>query len=350
MFLGHALLAFALATLVADWRGWSARRALTLGVVTGAFAAIPDVDVAYAAFALDFGGLTPGAMAQPSTFWDATRDVHRTMTHSLVISILAGPAFGLWAVTETGSRNSRIAGRGVAVVVLAGLIGVAYLTSGPLGGVVMSMFAVAGVGVAALCRLATDLPARTVGLAATAGLLSHPWGDLVTGAPPRLFYPFDARVLDARVLLHGDPTVHLLGAFALELATIWLAALAIAHVADRSWPSLVDRRAGIGVAYGVAAVAMAPPTLDVSYHFVFSILSVGLLCGGVSARSAAVSIPRRLRRQFDFRPLSSATPASRTAVGVRDHALGVAVTSLAGITAALASYVLVYAALAASIA
>jgi len=326
VFLGHALLAFALATLIADWRGWTARRALTLGLVAGAFAAIPDVDVAYAAVALDVDALNAASVTQPSTFWDATRDVHRTMTHSLVVALLAGPAFGLWAVKRTGSPLTRAAGRGVSAVALAALVGAAYAVSGPLGGVVMGMFAVAGVGVATLCRITTDFPARTVALAATAGLLSHPWGDLVTGKPPRLFYPFEVGVFDGRVLLHGDPTIHLLGAFAIELSVAWLAAVAIARVAGFSMGELIDRRALAGAAYGVAAVAMAPPTLAVSYHFVFSILSVGVVCAGVSTRPTAIPSAAELRRQFGRHPLLLSTTF----------------TALTGVTAALVGYAAVY--------
>lgn len=340
MFLGHALLAFALAALLADWRGWHARRALTLGLVAGAFAAVPDIDVAYAAVALDFGGLTAESVARPSTFWDATRDIHRAMTHSLVVSVLAGPAFGLWSVRKTGSPVARAIGLVVGAATLAGLVAIAYLSSGPLGAVVMSLFVVVGVGVAVLCRVATDLSARTVGIAATAGLLSHPWGDLVTGEPPQLFYPLSVHVFDSRVMLHGDPTVHLLGAFALELAVIWLAAFAVARVTDHSLARLVDRRSSIGVAYGVAAIVMAPPTLDVSYHFVFSIVGVGLICGGFSARPLVARSATELRRQFVSVVFDG--PFGRPVDDVSASSLGVTLTALAGVTAALGGYVTVY--------
>ena len=341
VFLGHALLAFALAALVADWRGWHARRALTLGLVAGAFAAVPDIDVAYAAVALDFGGLTAESVARPSTFWDATRDVHRSMTHSLVVSVLAGPAFGLWAIKKTGSPLARAVGPGIGSAVLAGLITIAYLSSGPLGAIVMGLFAVVGVGVAVLCRVATDFSARTVGLAATAGLLSHPWGDLVTGEPPQLFYPLSVHVFDSRVMLHGDPTVHLLGAFTLELAVVWLAAFAVARVTDHSLARLVDRRSSVGVAYGVAAIVMTPPTLDVSYHFVFSIVGVGLICGGFSARPLVARSATELRGQFVSLVFDG--PLGRPVDDVSASSLRVALTALAGVTAALGGYATVYA-------
>ena len=345
MFIGHALLAFALATLIADRLGWPARRALTLGLVTGAFAAIPDVDMAYAAVAIDIANLTVDELTRPSTLWGATRDVHRAMTHSLAVSVVAGTAFGLWAVRGSGAgpsrepgsgssrsanpRSGRIAtvSHGVAAVVFVALVVGSYAASGTLGGIVMGSFVAVGVGITTLCRARTAFSGRTVGIAAVAGLLSHPWGDLVTGEPPKLFYPFDVRFLDGRVLLHGDPTVHLLGAFTLELAVVWLAAIAVAVVTGRSWRRSIDRRAALGGVYGVAAVAMAPPTLEVSYHFVFSILSVGLVCGGLSARARSASPVAALRDRLD-------PPVSL---------LGVVFTVLGGVTVALAGYVAVYA-------
>lgn len=328
MFIGHALLAFALATVVADRWGWPARRALTLGLVAGAFAAIPDVDMVYAAVALDVGQLTTEELTRPSTLWGATREVHRVMTHSLAISAVAGAAFGLWAVRrdDLGSGRRAAVSHGIAAVVLAVLVAGSYAASGLLGGIVMGSFVVVGVGIATLCRVRTGFSGRTVGIAAIAGLLSHPWGDLVTGEPPKLFYPFDVQFLDGRVLLHGDPTVHLLGAFTLELAVIWVAAITVAVVTGRSWTRSIDRRAGLGVAYGVAAVIMTPPTLEVSYHFVFSILSVGLVAGGLSARAESRSPIAELRDRID--------PPTST--------LGIVFTVLGGITAALVGYVVVY--------
>lgn len=339
MFLGHALLAFAVAALVADWRGWSARRALAVGLVAGAFGALPDVDVAYAAVALDLFAVT--ADADPEAFWDATREIHRTVTHSLVVAAVAAPAFGLAAVRSPESSGIRWGSRIVAVGALASLVGVAYGTSGVPGGMVMGLFALTGFAVGLLCPRLTDLGPRTVSLAALAGLALHPWGDLVTGSPPGLFYPFEFGLFGGRVLLHGDPTLHLLSAFALELATVWFAAIAVSEVLDLSWRGLIDRRAGFGVAYGVAAVVLVPPTLAVSYQFVFSILSVGLVIGIVSLYSADVGLPTAPQRRA-LLPLGFQRPAIP---GVSEEVLdvfGVVLTALASISFALVSYGAVY--------
>jgi hypothetical protein len=69
MFVGHALLAFALvggaAALLRD-----RRTALRLGVVAAAFATIPDVDMSYALVGLT--GVDGGALAAAGAFWEAS--------------------------------------------------------------------------------------------------------------------------------------------------------------------------------------------------------------------------------------------------------------------------------------
>jgi membrane-bound metal-dependent hydrolase YbcI (DUF457 family) len=351
VFVGHALLAFALAVFLADRRDWPAERALTLGVVAGAFAALPDVDVAYALVAIDGGRLV--GSADPEAFWDATRAVHRSMTHSLVVAIVAGPAFGFAAVRGTGARP-RIA-RSIAAVVLGAIVAAAIVASGPLGGAVMGAFALVGAGIATLVRRRTALSPRLVAIAATGALLTHPWGDLTTGRPPRLAYPFEILPIEGRVVLHADPTIHLLEAFALELAVVWLAIAAAARVTDRSLGDLADRSAAIGAAYGIGAVVMIPPTLSVSYHFVFSILSVGCLCGALSwRRSPRVWASRSLIPSFrsvsrlpfatgSRRSDAVSTLAPRPRVPTADAAFGFAVTATTAITVALGCYAAVYA-------
>ena len=243
MFVGHGLLVFALATFAAAWRGWPPRRAVTLGVVVGAFATLPDIDVVYAPIAIDGGRFLGGGSVRPDAFWAAANSVHRSMTHSLVVAAIAGPALGAWS-----SGTERRIPRGLALAALVSLVAVAVAVSGALGGIVMGAFVGGGLAAASACRRWTDLSPGLVGLAATAGLASHPWGDLLTGQPPQLFYPFDTGALSARLVLHSDPTLHLLGAFAIELATIWLAAIAVVRVTDRSWRVFSGSSALPGVA------------------------------------------------------------------------------------------------------
>ncbi|AGB32087.1 membrane-bound metal-dependent hydrolase [Natrinema pellirubrum DSM 15624] len=322
MFVGHALLAFAVAALVADWRGWAPQRALLVGAIAGAFATIPDIDVAYALVGLLEWQAGDGALGASTAFWDASRGVHRSVTHSLVVGAVAAPAFGLLAVRGYSPRVRLV--RSVGIAVLAALVAIAFVWGGPIAALVTGLFAVSGGLVSRTIARRSRVSPATVGLAALWGLWSHPWGDLATGSPPDWFFPFDAAVLESRLVLHPDPTLHLLGAFAIELATIWLAAAVLCRLTDRSVVATVNRRAAVGVAYGLAALAVTPPTLEVSYHFVFSILGVGLVCGAIRE-----------------------TPTSTTVASVRglpelETLLEAGVTALAAVTVALVAYSSVY--------
>jgi len=321
VFVGHGLLVFALAVVAAERRGWAPRRALTLGVAAGGFAALPDIDVVYALVAIDGGRFLGGGSVRPDVFWDAANSVHRSMTHSLLVAAVTGPAFGAWSSRATGR-----AVRGLALVVLVGVVAVAVAVSGALGGIVMGAFVAGGVAVATGCRRWTDLPPWQVGLAATLGLASHPWGDLLTGQPPQLFYPFDTGVLSARIVLHADPTLHLLGAFAVELGTVWLAAIAVVWVTGRSWRTFSRPAAALGATYGLAAPVLVPPTLETSFHFVFSIIGLGAGCAVLSW----------------YRSGAGSTPAAATDGGTERSAFDFGAVGLAGTTVALVGYALVY--------
>ncbi|WP_222918987.1 metal-dependent hydrolase [Natrinema sp. SYSU A 869] len=323
MFIGHGLLAFAVAAFAADWRGWEPRRALLVGAVAGVFATIPDIDIVYALVGLLEWQAADGALGASTAFWDASRDVHRSVTHSLVVGAVAAPAFGLLAARSSSDRA--LFARVAAIGLLAALVAIAFVWDGPIAALVMSLFAASGLLVARGVARASTLSPATVAIAALWGLWSHPWGDLVTGSPPDWFFPFPSPVLESRLVLHSDPTLHLLGAFGIELATIWLALAVVCRLTDRSIFAAIDRRAGIGVVYGVAALAVTPPTLAVSYHFVFSILGVGLLCGVVR------ETPSLARSRASYR--GSPSP---------DGVLEIALTALAAVTVALVAYATVY--------
>jgi membrane-bound metal-dependent hydrolase YbcI (DUF457 family) len=269
MMVGHAMLAFAIGTAAAA-RYWSGERALAFGVVAGAFATLPDVDMLYAAFGVAQAGFVgiDGVWDVSATFWGSSELVHRAVTHSLVVGTVAAVAFA-------GSVVER--GRWVAAMLLVGLAAVAVAESGLLGGAIMLAFLVGGGTIAVVTVRTTDLGPRALLAAGLLGLLSHPFGDVFTGGPPRFFYPFDVVVLTERVTILADPTLNLLAIFAIELATLWLAGSVYLRVTDRGLLTHIDARAAVGVAYALAVVLMPAPTLQVSYHFVFSILALAIV-------------------------------------------------------------------------
>lgn len=270
MMIGHAALAFALAAWAAVTVGVSRERALLFGVVAGAFATVPDVDMGYALVGLA-SAVTSGSATFPEVFWETGNVVHRGLTHSLVVGGFAAVLFGLVAYR---GRPRRLAVAGLAGAVLVTLARLGALEAG-----VLALFALAGTLVAVGARRVGLAPGAVLA-AALVGVLSHPFGDLFTGTTPTLLAPFDVRLLPDRVLLSSDPTLQLLGSFALELATVWLAVVVYLGLRDRRAREYVHRRAVLGAGYAGIALALPAPTLAVSYHFVFSLLAVGLV--GVS--------------------------------------------------------------------
>lgn len=279
MFVGHAFVAFALGATVSARLGLTRYRALQFGLVAGAFAVVPDVDILYAVFGMlqaDPGGV----WAATAAFWDSSRAVHRAMTHSLVLAAPAAIGFALAA----GRRRVRL----TAALPLAGLVALGWLLEGALAAAMLLLFAGAGVAVA---RLASreGLAPRSVLAAAVVGLGTHPFGDLFTGSPPPLFYPIGTGMFGERVALLADPTLNLLAVFGLELATIWVGVFVAARLVGWSPLGAIDPRAGVGVLYGAAAFVLPAPTLETSYHFVFSVLAVG----SVGAAPLAGRLDRR---------------------------------------------------------
>jgi membrane-bound metal-dependent hydrolase YbcI (DUF457 family) len=310
MFIGHAALAFGAVALVAMALGVSRERAAVLAVASGLFAMVPDVDMAYALVGL-VGANPTNPMAAAESFWGASTVVHRAVTHSLVVAVPAAAAFAL------APTHRRVAAAG-----FAGIVALTWLASGPLAAVILALFAAAG-WLVAVGGYDAGLRARSLFTVALVGLASHPFGDMLTGEPPRLFYPLDAVLFESRIALSADPTLHLLGAFGVELAAIWLAVVAALRLTDRRLAAHVNPRATLGVGYATAALVLQPPTLDVSYHFVFSVVAMGAV--GVVPAPTRQSIPLPTRE-------SIALPAPSTA----------AITGLAAVTLAGAAYTVAY--------
>lgn len=340
MMVGHAMVAFALAALGARALGWAPERALGAGTVAGAFALVPDADMAYAVTGL-VGADASGVFVLTNSFWGASTEAHRTATHSVVLAVPAAVGFALWTVHDRLARAGSLA-------LLSGVVAVAFVASGHLDAFVVVVFCVVGLGVAtAVDRAGTLSPAGVLATALVA-LVTHPFGDLFTGSPPALLFPFEAGALDGLVTLHPDPTLHLLGAFGLELAAVWLAGAVYLGFTGTSVRGTVDRRAALGVCYGVAALVIPPPTLEVSYHFVFSVVAVGLVLTLPELRELGVGTVvggPSYRAETDGGVAGGSVPDPSVRerwYERRSAALSVLLTGTAAVTAAWAAYLLGY--------
>ena len=326
MFVGHALAAFAVVALLSRRRGAAPARALTVGAVAGLFAAVPDVDIVYALVGVASGlAADAGALALAETFWATGNVVHRTVTHSVVVAPVV--ALAVW-----GWVDGRPVARLAALALAAGLLAVATSVGGALAGAVTVAFVAAALALAAGVRRRTALSPRTIAVLALVGIVSHPFGDVFTGEPPALLHPLGPEVLTARVTLSADPTLHLLGAFAVELATVWAAVIVWSRLrAERDGRPVgrlgaaegVDLRAVAGTGYAAGAFVIPAPTLELSYPFVLSVVAVG----------AVGAVPVRLRRRgrAAFAP-EFARPGAERAL----------FTGLTAVTLAAGAYLLTY--------
>ncbi len=281
MIAGHAPLAFALVAVVAQALGRSPERAMRLGLVAAGFALVPDVDMVYAAAGL-LGANPLGVWEAVDAFWSSSKLVHRGLSHSLVMGVPA--VFGFALVTTDRFRR-------VGSVPLAAIVIISVLAAGLLGGVIMGLYVAVGLAVVRL-GMALGLGPRAVLATAVVGIGTHPFGDVFTGTPPAFLAPVPIDLLTERIVLNPDPTLNLLSIFGLELLSLWAAVVVVADIRDWSVPDRIDWRAAAGAGYGAAALVMPAPTLDVSYHFVFSVLAVGSI--GVAPLGRRMTLDRTL--------------------------------------------------------
>ncbi|MFB6267463.1 MAG: metal-dependent hydrolase [Halodesulfurarchaeum sp.] len=309
MFVGHAAIALAVAGGIALLGGLPRDRALAVACLAGLFATLPDVDMFFALSGLLRAEGT-GPLALAAGFWRASVPVHRSVTHALPVAI--GVAVGASLMTGDGrlfprwgfhrgpprfsrpvlqrptSRVRSISLLAGAAVLTATLLAIRVAGS-PLDLLVGVIF-VAGAVLLARGAAGWGVGRTWILGSALVGLVSHPFGDLLTGHPPRLLFPLDVTVLDARVVLSADPTVHLLGAFFVEVAAIWLGIGALATLARVELGAYLEPHAVLGVGYGLLVAVFPPPTLETSYHFVFSVLAMGGL-GVLPGRARLPHLP-----------------------------------------------------------
>ncbi|XGI84284.1 metal-dependent hydrolase [Halorutilales archaeon Cl-col2-1] len=313
MFVGHAALAFAVAAGVTVAAGWDRDKALRLGVVAAAFGAVPDVDMAYAVLGFLGSGSIWGGV---ESFWEHSTVTHRGITHSLIVGTVAAFGFG-------AAARSLL----VSTVVLGSLVVGGVALGGSLTGGVALLFGLVGGGIGVVAS--REFTARTVTGAAVLGLITHPFGDIFTGETPDFVYPLGFELFEDRVVLVSDATLNLLGVFLLELSVIWLGVYVYSRLRRRSVRSDIDLRALAGVFYVLAVPVISPPTLDRSYHFVFTAVSVGVV-GSLPLSTSTL-------------PSSVSDNELKNPIGIdADSVYSATVTGLTGVTVAVLAYAVGY--------
>ena len=326
--MGHSLLAFALGALLARRAGVRPSLVLPIGLLAGGFALLPDVDAAYTVYAVLQTG-PENLFPTPRYVWtaDAWR-VHRALTHSLVVGVVASLGVGALGFALGRRRDSprgwtkspAVVAGGVAGLAGLGAILAAGVTTDGAAGLATAGLYVVGALLLAAVAVERGVPARWLGGAAAVGLLTHPFGDLFMGRPPAFLFPRSSTPPIGKLAVAADPTVNLVALFGLELALAWAAVWTLAT--ERGWRvrDAVAPEAVLATGFAGATLVIQPPTLAIAYHFAAGTIATGLVLGVVPGvvRGRRTTDPRRI-----------------------DHGVA-AVTALSAVTLAVAAYLLAY--------
>jgi hypothetical protein len=264
MIAGHFFLAFSAASLAAFFWGYEGEKALKIGAAAGLFAVLPDIDIIYAFKELI--EITSGFYTFSDSFWDASRQTHRGLTHSLLVSLISVAGFSSYYMT----RNRVLAAVFVFVVSSA-----AFLLDGAISAIVMMAFLFTGMIITQKLRDSFDF--KEFIAVSTTGLLTHPFGDVFTGVPPDFLYPLPLNIFESRVVFFGDASLNFLTVFGLELFFIWSAILAYIYMMDKKMLEELTMLSALGLIYGFSSFLISSPSLSTSYTFVFSILAFSIL-------------------------------------------------------------------------
>ncbi|WEL19619.1 metal-dependent hydrolase [Candidatus Nanohalococcus occultus] len=269
MIVGHFFLAFTLAALVALKAGLDVGKALAIAFTAAAFSIVPDIDIVYALTAVSM--FMEGTSVFVETFWKSSSQIHRGITHSLITGIIG-------AATSTLCFKTKNLDLEIFTVFTSFAVGIT------LGGFVTGFVLVLYVFSALfLARFTSDrLTVKWFFIAAFIGLISHPFGDLFTGTPPRFFYPLSLNFLTERIVLIGQPVLNLLAVFFIELSTVIAAVFCFGYLKGFSFRDQLDGKILFSCFFGLTAFLIQAPTHESSYQFVYSLVGFSLLGSGTA--------------------------------------------------------------------
>lgn len=265
MIVGHAMVGFVVSVMIARKLSMSRDQQLAVGLTAMAFAVLPDFDLIVGVIGVVESGLQ-GISQTQQEFWTDGLKYHRGLTHSILFGLVSATIFSL---ISYGDRN-RLLGLALAIVVLL----ISAVSLGVLQSIVVFSYIISGIVITLIVRKYNDMR-NIVVISSFTGVITHPFGDVFTGTSPQLLSPLSINVLPDIVLVSQEPTLHLLFVFILELSTVWAFVYTYLKINEESVWTYIPVYTMVGVLYGFTSMIIQPPTLEVSYHFVFSIIALG---------------------------------------------------------------------------
>ena len=255
MFAGHFFLAFLLVSLFSYFAGGEREHSLYLGIFAGLFGFAPDLDTFYAFTQLP--GLLVSGFNPFESFHMATGVIHRGITHSLITGLVT--VFLVVAAYENKVYN-------FLSVLILGFYGL--LLNGVIGAQVMVVY---GSAIALISYRAADYISREeIFFVGFFGLLSHPFGDLFTGTPPKLLYPVtDLSV--SKIILFEQPELNVLIILLSELFLVAAGLTLIIYLGDFNITPLASITAFVVIFY-IPFLILIQPSVGTTHRFTLSIL------------------------------------------------------------------------------
>ncbi|MFW5918742.1 MAG: metal-dependent hydrolase [Halanaeroarchaeum sp.] len=293
MFVGHEFAAFALAVAGARWAGKNEDTALVVGLLAGASAFLPDLDLLVGTLAYA-SVVTGGTTASWEGLWSVSNAVHRGLSHTFLGALggailLTSTAIGRRSWSE-GDRWSASGAATVGGTVVVGLLAVAIAAGGATEAFSIALVASGAVVLGAVSVAETELTRGEILAGSAAGFLAHPLGDVFLAAPPQFLYPLDHVLLTETVEFAADPTLNLLAIALVEVCTVWAGVLAYASVSRRSVRRALDPRALVGLAYPLPMAFVPTPTMVDAHWLGVTLVPTGAI--GLLARPPAGATTR----------------------------------------------------------
>jgi hypothetical protein len=274
MIVGHAPLAFVSVVIVLfSFTNFSRQKIVYFGLVAGIASIIPDIDILFplaSIFLIDEFSLANII----SQFWTVAEQQHRFATHSIIILGSSSCITIAQMLLPKRVQKYSVPFTLLAIFISPISLPIQLITSSTI----ITLY---------ILRSHTQklLSIRELGLAFTIGFIIHPIGDMFTGTPPTILYPF-TDILELTRVSFGNPTVHFGAVFILEIGSLILAFLLLSYLTENdfiTYNNVKPKPYHIMYAFSIIGCLLLyfnfkiSPTVDSATTFVIPLVSLTII-------------------------------------------------------------------------
>lgn len=272
MFVGHFAIPFLLLYFLLDtYTELNQSQIITFCIISGIYGLVADLDIVFAFVETILVIVNTGNISIDK-FWDISRNFHRQSTHSLFVGTLSiiGIVIQSTYIDDSTNPYDNIGFDFIISIAVGSLIG--FLTGTLARGILVSglfVFCVLSITRAILFQISFNK--HIVFVSAVIGILSHPFGDIFTGAPPEFFYPLYEINLE-RIVLFTNETLNLSVLFLFESLLVVLLILVYANGKNITLNMIRITPLAAVISGLIISYVIPSPSINNPYQFVSSIL------------------------------------------------------------------------------